>query len=256
MGAPFPEMASCDHTGALKFGLLEVDEWRAGFAEGAGPHIFVAVCQGANLKICTKDRIEGQTQYWIVLLACLLGLMAFVSPAPAKPAAGRPAAAGPAPAASAPADEFENVRCGDDIPKALIGQRSVNGPVEATEKKYRTLSLKDLGGDEISDRLSSVTWSICGAEYILLIERGGIIRDALAFPAHSRISPAFSGKCQFQGKDLPGLYVAVLDALKQADPLPVRFAWKIDQSHVKFVQVPIEGIACPRSGISTADGGP
>jgi hypothetical protein len=151
-------------------------------------------------------------------------------------------------------DEFQHVKCGGDIPKAVIGQRSVNEPAEATEKKYRAIGLKDLGGDQISDRLSSVNWLICGAEYIFLIDHG-IVRDALAFPIHSKTSPAFSGTCQYNGKDLPGVYVAVLDGLKRDDLLPVRFAWKIDQQHAKFVQVPSEGIACPRSGIPTADGG-
>ncbi|HET7887826.1 MAG TPA: hypothetical protein VFL62_16510 [Bradyrhizobium sp.] len=156
---------------------------------------------------------------------------------------------------AAVADEFANVKCGGDIPKAMIGQRASNGTVMATEKKYQALGLKDLGGDTLSDRLSSVTWQICGAEYIVLVERGGMVRDVLAFPAHSKISPAFSGVCQYNGKELPGLYVAVLDALKHGDLLPVRFAWKIDEPRAKFVPVPAEGLTCPRSGISTADGG-
>jgi hypothetical protein len=156
---------------------------------------------------------------------------------------------------TAAADEFQNVKCGGDIPKAVIGQRSANGPVVATEKKYRALDLKDLGGDEISDRLSTVNWMICGAEYILLIDRGGLVRDALAFPAHSKTAPSFSGICQMKGKDLPDIFVAVLDGAGAADSLPVQTAWKIDQQHAKFVKVPGEGLSCPRSGISTGDGG-
>ena len=193
--------------------------------------------------------------------ACALVLLSFVAFAgsaqamSASKSASAARAATANPPQAAPADEFEKVMCGGDVPKALIGQRSTNGAVAAAEKKYRFLGLKDLGGDEISDRLSSVTWEICGAEYIMLIERGGMIRDVLAFPAHSKISPAFSGACQYKGKELPGIYVAVLDGITHADSLPVRFAWKIDQSRVKFVQVPSDGLLCPRSGISTADGG-
>ena len=41
------------------------------------------------------------------------------------------------------ADEFQKVRCGSDIPKALIGQRSSNERVVVTERKYRALGLKD-----------------------------------------------------------------------------------------------------------------
>lgn len=156
---------------------------------------------------------------------------------------------------AAMADEFQKVQCGGDIPKAVIGQRSANGPVAATEKRYSAIGLKGLGGDEISDSLSSVNWMICGAEYILLIDHGGLVRDVLAFPIHSRTSPAFSGICRYDGKDLPGVYVAVLDGLKHDDFLPVRFAWKIDLKQAKFVNVPGEGLLCPRSGISTSDGG-
>jgi hypothetical protein len=152
-------------------------------------------------------------------------------------------------------DEFQKVKCGGDIPKAVIGQRSANGPVAATEKKYRALDLKDLGGDEISDRLSTVNWMICGAEYILLVDRGGLVRDAMAFPAHSKTAPAFSGICQLGGKDLPDIFVAVLDGAGAGDTLAVQTAWKIDQRRAKFVKAPGEGLLCPRSGISTGDGG-
>jgi hypothetical protein len=156
---------------------------------------------------------------------------------------------------AAVADEFQKVKCGSDVPKAMIGQHSPNGTVMATEKKHSALGLKDLGGDTISDSLSSVNWLICGAEYIVLTDRGGLVRDVLAFPEHSKISPAFSGVCQSNGKELPGIYVAVLDGMKHDDLVPVRFAWKIDEKQAKFIQVPAEGLLCPRSGISTADGG-
>ena len=56
------------------------------------------------------------------------------------------------------ADEFQKVQCDTDIPKALIGQRTSNERAAVLEKKYRALGLKDLGADEISDRLSSVNW--------------------------------------------------------------------------------------------------
>src|SRR5438132_4492728 len=83
------------------------------------------------------------------------------------------------------ADEFKNVKCGADIPKALIGQRSSNERIVVTEAKYRSLGLKHLGADETSDQLSSISWLICGAEYVTLVDRKGLVRDAIAFPAHS-----------------------------------------------------------------------
>jgi len=153
------------------------------------------------------------------------------------------------------ADEFQNLQCGTDIPKALIGKRSSNEPVVQTEKKYRALGLKGLGGDEISDQLSSVNWLICGAEYVELIDRRGLVRDALLFPPHSKTAPAFSGICQAKGRDLPDIILAVLDRSTTADPLPAKTAWKIDQKAAKFVPVSADGLACPRSGIYTVDGG-
>ena len=153
------------------------------------------------------------------------------------------------------ADEFQNLKCGTDIAKALIGKRSSNEPIVESEKKYRALSLKGLGADEIADGLSSVNWLICGAEYVELIDRRGGVRDALAFPPHSRSEPAFSGICQAKGRDLPDTILAVLDGSTAADPLPVKTAWTIDQKGIKFVPIPGEGLLCPRSGIITADGG-
>jgi len=158
-------------------------------------------------------------------------------------------------ASTAHADEFAKVKCGGDIPKAMIGAHSPNTTVMASEKKYRAIELKNLGGDEISDKLSTVNWMICGSEYIELIDRGGTVRDVMAYPAHSKAEPAFTSICQKGGKDLPDIFVGVLDASGTSDLLPVKQAWKIDQTRGKFVKVSEAGLSCPRSGIITADGG-
>lgn len=153
------------------------------------------------------------------------------------------------------ADEFQKVKCGSDIPKAMIGQRSQNERVVVTEKKYRALGLKHLGADEISDRLSSINWLICGAEFIALVDNKGLISDVLAHPPHSKQSPAFSGICQVNGKDLPDIMFAILDGAQAKESLPALMAWKIDQKAAKFVKTTTEGLLCPRSGIYTVDGG-
>ncbi len=153
------------------------------------------------------------------------------------------------------ADEFQKVRCGADIPKALIGQRGPVQRIVVLEKKYSALGLKHLGADEISDRLSSVNWLICGNEFMLLVDRGGLVSDAVPFPPHSKASPAFSGICQSGGKDLPDIFVGILDGASKADFLPVVTAWKIDKQRAKFIKVPGENLLCPRSGIYTVDGG-
>jgi hypothetical protein len=151
-------------------------------------------------------------------------------------------------------DEFDKVQCGSDIPKALIGQRSSNDRVVVTEGRHKDLRLKNLGGDEISDRLSSTNWLICGNEFVTL--QDDRVRDVLPFPSHSKDAPAFSGICQLNGKDVPDVIVAVLSLRPGTEPLTPRAAWKIDKKRAKFVKIATDGLACPRSGIATVDGGP
>lgn len=158
-------------------------------------------------------------------------------------------------AAAVRADEFKNVKCGVDIPKALIGQRSSNERVVVVEGRNRALGLKHLGADETSDQLSSISWQICGSEFITLVDRKGLVRDAIAFPAHSRKSPAFSSFCKLNGKDLPDIFVGVLNAEVAGDQLPALSVWKIDLKGAKFIKASTEGLRCPRDAIYTVDGG-
>ena len=153
------------------------------------------------------------------------------------------------------ADQFQKVQCGSDIPKALIGQRSANERIVVLEGRNRKLGLKHLGADEISDNLSSINYLICGAEFVVLEDRKGLIRDVIAFPPHSRKSPAFSGVCQLDGREQPGFYIGVLNAEAAGDWLPVLSAWKIDQKGAKLVKTSGEGLQCSRRGIYTVDGG-
>ncbi|MCP4617250.1 MAG: hypothetical protein GY844_12560 [Bradyrhizobium sp.] len=153
------------------------------------------------------------------------------------------------------ADEFQKVKCGSDIPKAIIGQHSSSEKVVKTEAKHRALGLKHLGADEVSNQLSSINYLICGAEFVLLVDRKDIVRDVIAFPSHSKKSPAFSGVCQVNGRDLPDVFVGVLNGEGAGDMLPVLSAWKIDQRGAKFVKISGDGLRCSRSGIYTVDGG-
>lgn len=155
---------------------------------------------------------------------------------------------------AARADQFAKLRCDADIPKAMIGQKPTNQRNVVLEKKYSALGLKVLGGYEISERLSTVNWWICGAEYITLSEPGRI-RDAIRFPEHSKRAPAYEGTCRLNGQELPDAVVAVLDGAAATEYLPAQVAWKIDEQQAKFVKLPVEGLVCPRKGIYTLDGG-
>ena len=152
-------------------------------------------------------------------------------------------------------DGFENVRCGSDIAKALIGQRMSDEPTAAIEGRHAALSLKDLGGSEISDGLFSASWQICASEFTLILDNHSVIRDVLQFPPHSKDMPGFMGSCRASEKKVPGTIIAVLKNEAGAESLAAEAAWKIDEKNAKFVKVTTDGLRCPRDGIFTVDGG-
>src|SRR5436190_16730705 len=76
-------------------------------------------------------------------------------------------------------DGFERVRCSGDIAKALVGQGGSNEPVVAIEGRHKDLGLKDLGASDY-DKFSSISWLICGKEFMVLEDnRTNIVHDAL-----------------------------------------------------------------------------
>ncbi|HST30093.1 MAG TPA: hypothetical protein VLK27_04570 [Chthoniobacterales bacterium] len=153
-------------------------------------------------------------------------------------------------------DGFESVRCGSDVVKALIGRKSANEPVVKIEARHKEIQLKHLGADIISDdeRLSLVSWQICGEEYATL-EQDDVVKDAIKFPKHSKDTPEFDGSCQVNGKDVPWYAVGVLKNQEGVAMLQALVAWKIDQKQKKFVPLQVEGLRCSRDEIITADGG-
>jgi hypothetical protein len=153
-------------------------------------------------------------------------------------------------------DGFSGIQCGSDIPTALTGKRMSNERIAELEKRHADLGLKDLGASEISERLSCISWLICGSEFMLL-EDESFVRDVLKVPPHSKTSPLFIGTCEMNGKESKDIRVAILDNEKEtnANALTAKVAWKIDQKKMKFVSLPVEGLRCPRSGVITSDGG-
>jgi hypothetical protein len=153
------------------------------------------------------------------------------------------------------ADVFSTIRCGTDVPKALIGQFMANERVALTEARHKDLGLKNLGGDEITEGLFSTSWLICGNEYMLISDKKNIVRDVLQVPQHSKDAPEFIGQCRVNNKQLPEEVIAILNNKAGAANLSAKFAWKIDPKTAKFVKIDVAGMQCPRSGIITADGG-
>lgn len=153
-------------------------------------------------------------------------------------------------------DGFEDVRCGEDIAKALRGRKTASEPVVKLEARHKDLQLKDLGAEIISDdeRLSLIFWQICGEEYLTL-EYGGVVKDALKFPKHSKDTPQFDGFCELNGKKVPDVVIGVVKKEEGAANYPAIVAWKIDQKQKKFVPFPTEGLRCGPDGISSEDSG-
>lgn len=158
------------------------------------------------------------------------------------------------------ADEFDGLKCGDDIPKAMIGKHSPNERVAVTEKRHGNLGLKDIGGIEISDRLFLVSWRICGSEHAELIDtQKRLVLDVLPVPAHSLHYPeSFIEECRVGGNKLSDAVIAILDNSRRQKPkgyfaqimLPARVAWMIDEHHGRFISMTTKGLSCAVSGSS------
>jgi len=160
-------------------------------------------------------------------------------------------------------DEFSGIKCGSDVPRALIGKRFVNGRVVVIEAAHKDIGLQFLGGTEISETLFLNSLRICGAQYeVLENTKSKIIRDVIPFPTHSRSSPEAIGGCQIDGKDSPDAIVAVLDnsagydVMHMSHVLKATSAWKVDETHEKFHQLTASHVDCPAQTVVTLDGGP
>ena len=75
----------------------------------------------------------------------------------------------------------------------------------------------------------------------------------------------FIGRCQADGKGVPGTIVAVLnnsahynarDGKLAKTTLKATAARKIDESKEKFTEQSTQNLGCPLDGVVTADGGP
>jgi hypothetical protein len=152
-------------------------------------------------------------------------------------------------------DGFERVSCNADITKALIGQRAANERIVVIEARHKDLGLKDLGSNESSENLITISWLICGKEFVLLENTGdpSTIYDAVEVPTPSA-DDVFIGPCELNGKELKDSAVAVLSWPSGSNPLKLRqpenqrvpaiAAWRIDEKARKFVKMSADGLLC------------
>ncbi len=163
-------------------------------------------------------------------------------------------------------DAFDSVRCGNNIPMAIIGKIQPSGRVVAIESKHRDIGLKDEGSTEVSNDLYIIGWLICGSQFELLVDKNNVIRDVLPF-THSRKQPAAGGPCTMDGREIPDEVLAILNipvplpanqryGLNDTSTAQAIKAWRVDEVAARFVELPAERIRCPLRNIYTKDGGP
>lgn len=160
------------------------------------------------------------------------------------------------------ADEFETVRCGSDIPKAMIGKHSPTTRKLVPEVEYKSLALRNLGTDMIDDNIYYTIWSICGAEYYELVGSHHVVADVLPIPVHSRTTPAMNyTRCFLNGHEMDENIFAILNNRsgenKKYDAtdmtkIPAIEAWRVDKKKMRFIKIDASGIYCLRSAASSA----
>ncbi len=158
--------------------------------------------------------------------------------------------------ASAPAraaDVFDAIKCGGDIPGALVGRSVPNTPIGRLEARHKNIGLEVVGSFGLTDDVAITSFRICGTEYATL--NGKRIRDAVALPERSWTAPDLIGTCVKDGRTLPDMVLAILDNPKalrktrtpqdQQTFLPAKVAWQIDMARGRFVKLDVDGLACP-----------
>lgn len=142
-------------------------------------------------------------------------------------------------------DEFSDVRCGADIPKALIGKSAKNEPDMVKENRHKDIGLNGGGTEEVSDSVFVVSWTMCGKKYDLLYKRN-TISDVLPTPAPDEQNTfEFLGYCKVDGKEVPGFVYGVMAKDAGTENIRPIVAWKIDERRGKFVIMSVAGLSCP-----------
>jgi hypothetical protein len=157
----------------------------------------------------------------------------------------------PAPAWASSA--FSDLRCGADIPKALIGKKlEPSKPTSKTEEENKSIDLKFLSGDGADGEAYSLGyWRICGKEYVLLssAKAPAVIQAVIEFPERSTDeTDVMAGECSYNGNfRVIGIATALAkDAgyKEGGDSVLVTKAWEISLSKMKFQPVPGARVHC------------
>jgi len=157
-------------------------------------------------------------------------------------------------------DEFNGIKCGDDIAKIMVGKQTNDANLVATEKRHFELKLKGLGGDgDVNDPYALTFWQICGNDYVFLLGRSPenkplVIKDILAFPTLAQGEHRFGpSSCKVNKQEIPEVLAILKGDPAQQESLPAAHAWTVDSKGMKFTSVPSENLTCPTTGIVVAE---
>ena len=147
------------------------------------------------------------------------------------------------------ADEFSGITCNSDVTKAVIGKKMTKGRVSDIEATHKNITLKDLGGDGMpEDPFFTISWEICGREYIFLIDQSKnkeIINDVLPIPTDFkqayRLLPGSS--CTRHEKRVKNIYAFAEQGAK-GTKAKMKAAWEISRTTMKFTKLSPEEIDC------------
>ncbi|NHZ91829.1 hypothetical protein F2P45_22890 [Massilia sp. CCM 8733] len=141
-------------------------------------------------------------------------------------------------------DTFSTIQCGSEISKKLIGRHVKNEKVVAIEARHKSLGLKNLGMDDISEGLLAGYWMICGNKFILLEDKKFLIHDVLQVPDDSKNLVEFTGKCTIHNKEKSELIFALLNKEDGVASLSANSAWIVDEKKKLFKKTSTDGMRC------------
>ncbi|NHZ32500.1 hypothetical protein [Massilia rubra] len=142
-------------------------------------------------------------------------------------------------------DTFSTIKCGSEISKKLIGRHVKNEKVVDIEARHKSIDLKNLGMDDISEGLIAGYWMICGNKFILLEDKKLLmIRDVIQVPDDPTRLVEFTGQCTVHDKEKSELIFAILNKEDGVATLSAHSAWIIDEKKKAFKKTSTDGMRC------------
>ncbi len=139
---------------------------------------------------------------------------------------------------------FDGITCQSDVRKELLGRHMLNEKVMVTERKYKDIGLKGLGGFGLQeDPYFVIWWEVCGREYVLL-ETQNIVRDVLASPLTDSAYSFQIATCTSDDKELEEVVITYSVKPTPRGIYRPEFAWGINEKTLKFFKITKGEVVC------------